>query len=358
MSLLLMMAFLADDSIFDDVDIVLFAFSALQFFSRRSKIPPIIPPGSFSLNRLPQDPLELFRFTVPQIARLVEALGLPATFTTGRKRYRVSGTEGLCILLRKLAFPARWNDTVALFHRSRGSLSEIFNVVLGFLFERWRHLFHSFPNNQYSDSHFRDIMRAFSQFGLPLANLLGFIDGTIRPVARPSWFQMLFYNGKDKVHALKYLALVGADGIVWLLYGPFMGPDHDARLQALSDLEARLRELGQRLNVDLYAYGDSAFSLSDVILKGHLGAALNAQQTAFNQSMSRGRIAVEHGFALPANLFWSLDLLRQNKYYSQNVVSIYFVAHLFANLYTCLNGNQTSMRNRLDPPPLSAYLRI
>ena len=40
--------------------------------------------------------------------------------------------------------------------------------------------------------------------GVPLENCFGFIDGTVRPIARPDQKQGIVYNGHKLVHSLKF----------------------------------------------------------------------------------------------------------------------------------------------------------
>src|ERR1700741_1479687 len=48
-----------------------------------------------------------FRFTRSQIHELVQALGLPEIYKTA-DRHKFSSVEAMCVVLRRLAFPARW----------------------------------------------------------------------------------------------------------------------------------------------------------------------------------------------------------------------------------------------------------
>ena len=48
----------------------------------------------------------------------------------------------------------------------------------------------------------------------------GFVDGTVRPTARPDQHQRVMYNGHKRVHAIKFQSLVLLNGLVANLYGP------------------------------------------------------------------------------------------------------------------------------------------
>ena len=56
--------------------------------------------------------------------------------------------------------------------------------------------------------------------GAALQNCFGFIDGTVRPIARPDQHQRVMYNGHKRVHAIKFQSLVLPNGLIANLYGP------------------------------------------------------------------------------------------------------------------------------------------
>ena len=62
--------------------------------------------------------------------------------------------------------------------------------------------------------------QVISQRGSPLQNCFGFVDGTVRPIARPDNNQRIVYNGHKRVHALKFQSLALPNGIIGKLYGP------------------------------------------------------------------------------------------------------------------------------------------
>ena len=64
--------------------------------------------------------------------------------------------------------------------------------------------------------------QVISQRGSPLQNCFGFVDGTVRPIARPDNNQRIVYNGHKRVHALKFKSLALPNGIVGHLYGPLV----------------------------------------------------------------------------------------------------------------------------------------
>lgn len=62
--------------------------------------------------------------------------------------------------------------------------------------------------------------QVISQRGSPLQNCFGFVDGTVRPIAKPDNNQRIFYNTLKRLHALKFQSLALPNGIIGYLYGP------------------------------------------------------------------------------------------------------------------------------------------
>ena len=56
--------------------------------------------------------------------------------------------------------------------------------------------------------------------GAALQNCFGFVDGTVRPIARPDEHQRMMYNGHKRVHAIKFQSVALPNGLIANLYGP------------------------------------------------------------------------------------------------------------------------------------------
>ena len=50
--------------------------------------------------------------------------------------------------------------------------------------------------------------------GAPLQTCFGFIDGTVRPIARPIDGQRLFYKGHKRVHAINFQCVTYPNGLI------------------------------------------------------------------------------------------------------------------------------------------------
>ena len=70
-------------------------------------------------------------------------MNIPEMFTC-YNGVKVTGTEGLCILLKRYSYPNRCLDLIPTFGRAVPQLYMIANHVMSFIYERWHHLLTSF----------------------------------------------------------------------------------------------------------------------------------------------------------------------------------------------------------------------
>ncbi|CAN0383785.1 unnamed protein product [Pylaiella littoralis] len=87
------------------------------------------------------------------------------------------------------------------------------------------------------------VHRSSLQLRLSPNTLLGFIDGTVRGIARPKRDQRLFYNGHKRKHAMKFQGVITPDGLFVDLWGPVVGTRHDSYLLEQSGLLQKLSTL-------------------------------------------------------------------------------------------------------------------
>ncbi|CAC5404316.1 unnamed protein product [Mytilus coruscus] len=169
-----------------------------------------------------------FRFDKDDIEILHRALRIPdkvvcSNCTTAR------GIDGLCMVLRRLAYPSRLEDLEYIFGRSKTELSLIINEVLDYIHDNHCHLLSDF-----------NMSAVFDRDG-PLDSCWGFIDGTVRPICRPQENQRLVFNGHKRSHALKFQSIVTPNGIISNLFGPIEGRRHDAGMLRESDNLTQMR---------------------------------------------------------------------------------------------------------------------
>lgn len=90
----------------------------------------------FNLNSFcSSEALSLFRFLPSDVGRLADLLQVQDA--VAMTKYAVTPVECLCIVLRRLASPARWVGLEELFGRSSSALCTIFFVTIGMLLEIW-----------------------------------------------------------------------------------------------------------------------------------------------------------------------------------------------------------------------------
>jgi hypothetical protein len=63
--------------------------------------------------------------------------------------------------------------------------------------------------------HFRSFADAFQRAGVPVPNLIGFIDGKLWPICRPGRYQSVMYSGHKRIHGIKTQGIVFPNGELW-----------------------------------------------------------------------------------------------------------------------------------------------
>ena len=161
------------------------------------------------------------RFQKGDLDRLGRALQLPEKYVCSQGTV-ATGMEALLIMLRRLAYPNRWSDLVPIFGRAQPELTAIFHEVysmhcvqsnsgIGYLyillqimediFQKFNHLLTSLELIWLDPAVFSDAIHAK---GAALQQCWGFIDGTVRPIARPTRNQRIMYSGHKRIHCLKF----------------------------------------------------------------------------------------------------------------------------------------------------------
>ncbi|KAF2881880.1 hypothetical protein ILUMI_24296 [Ignelater luminosus] len=210
-----------------------------------------------------------FRFTAEHLQQLTDLLRTPAEIRTDR-RCSTTGLEALCICLRRLVYPNRLADLEPLFGLSALYLSVIANTVL--TYEK---------SEQYS--------QAITNRNAPLTTCWGFIDGTARPICRPSLQQQEYFSGHKRTHCVKYQSAVSPDGIICSLKGAYPETRHDAGIFR----ESGLYEQYTFPNKKFVLYGDPAYSVQELLIAPYRNRNHTDEQHAFNFKRSAVRQAVE-----------------------------------------------------------------
>lgn len=296
----------------------------------------------------------LVRFEKGDFARLRDALRIPVTIRT-RGRFRFDGSMALLVTLRRLAYPCRLRDVGAQFGLSESQVSECVNAVVDFIYRKWKHLL-GFHASRFGPAKLQSYAALTRRCGCPIERCVGFIDGTLRPTARPTENQREIYNGHKRQHGFKFQAVVTPDGIVSHLCGPFTGNRHDITILRESGLLENLRQQLRDKDGPYCLYGDAGYALCPQLLCPYKGARITREQHRFNTTMSRIRIAVEMQFGKVLQYFAFNDYKKNLKPGLQPVALYYVVATVLTNCHTCLYGSAVTSLFQSGAPSVEEYL--
>ena len=230
---------------------------------------------------------EFLRFTKAEIRELVLEFDLNSQDFMNTMKYSgypATGEKALYMLLYRLAWPTRLKDMMLQFGCSRSYISTIVKLTVNYLYQRYhRKLF--WDPNRLTLNQLQQYEMAISSRGC--SGIWGFIDGTVRPIARPKKNQEDYYSGHKGYHGIKYQGIVTPDGLISSLYGPMLGPDGDWKLWKECKIKDRLREIfTDNSEPILYLYGDAAYFSSYGIMCPYNSRGITARQDATNVELS------------------------------------------------------------------------
>ena len=96
----------------------------------------------------------------------------------------------------------------------------ITNEVKDNIFNNHSHRIPQWNRDVLSSPLLQEYVDAIHEKGSPLENCFGFIDGTVRPIARPNQQQRIVYNGHKRVRSLKFQSVALPNGNIGNMYGP------------------------------------------------------------------------------------------------------------------------------------------
>ena len=173
--------------------------------SKNLDLPTDYPP--FCLDDMEDDQcLSEFRVKKADLPLLAQALQIPGQFTCPQRSV-VPGMEGLCMLLKRLAYPCRYSDMMPRFGgRQVPVLSMAVNTVLDHIYDLHHHKITEWNPTILNPAALQTYADRIHEMGAPLENCFGFIDGTVRAIARPGQYQRVLYNGhKSKAATINRL---------------------------------------------------------------------------------------------------------------------------------------------------------
>ena len=160
-----------------------------------------------------------FRFEKTDIPLLVDALHMPDTFICPNGTI-CDATEGVCVMLKRFAYPCRLSDMILIFGRSVPELIMISNEVTEWMYNVHGHRISEWNHFIMSPDQLQTYSEAIHDKGAALDSCFGFVDGTVRPISKPGVNQRAVYNGHKRVHALKFQSVALPNGLIGHLFGP------------------------------------------------------------------------------------------------------------------------------------------
>lgn len=139
-----------------------------------------------------------FRVRKRDLPTLAQVLRIPPSFQLSQRSI-VDGMEGLCMLLKRLAYPCRYGDLINRFGRPVPVLSMATNHVLDYIYNTHNHLITRWNHTMLTPRALEVYAETIHGKGATLQNCFGFVDGTVRPIARPDEHQRIMYNGHKRV---------------------------------------------------------------------------------------------------------------------------------------------------------------
>ena len=170
----------------------------------------------------------------------------------------------------------------------------------------------------------------------------GFVDGTLRPVARPGRGQEAVYNGWKHFHALKYQIISIPDGWIFA-QGPWDGSQDDWLVWKMSGFADWLQASSFSNDGKILSlFGDKRYHLDHHLIIPYKGNNMSCKETRFNVIMNKYRITVERAIGSVGVLFPRLKKRQQQKFLLTPIAGDYLVGVILRNPLSCLKGNTTS----------------
>ncbi len=244
---------------------------------------------------------------------------------------------------------------ICVFGKSPGAMSRLMKQLRVLLYEAFS------PGMRQPLPLSHDVCASFSsaiERKSGMRGIVAFIDGTVRPITKPGILQGAQYNGKDRVHALKYQAVSTPDGIIAHLGGPYPGSRHDQFMLHESKIMSWVRSFPRQRDGQLYAlYADAGYSDLPGLETPFADGLYNREHQALNEAMAAARISVEWEFGALVSTWAELNWkVGQQLLSKRRIGQVYFVSAFLSNCLCCLRPSKTCMYFRTAPPSIFDYV--
>ena len=303
---------------------------------------------------------DFFRFQPAEIEELTACLQLPDVIRTP-KRFKFSPDEAVSILLFMFARGPHHSEVNRMFGRKRSAQSELMTWWADFFWDNWYGPLLASDLRRWTP-HFQlwaDTIFAKQGHARGYRNVVGFIDGTLRGIARPSQNQDMFFSGHKWFHGLKFQAFTAPNGLTIDLAGPLRGRRSDEKLLAKSRLLPRFREACSWAGClyDFVIFADAGYAASVFLMTPfkRIAGTSTVLESTVNLMTSKVRVAVEWGYGRTANLWKHIDDSARMVTGLRQPAKLYVIATILTNAHTCAYGNITSQEFGLQPPSMREY---
>lgn len=310
---------------------------------------------------------DLLRIRKLDFPRLKAALRLPDDFIVTENRCMFTTDEALMLFLRRMSYPQRLTDLVSFWGRSPDQWSRVFKYMLHHIYSTFERVLQDsihvwVPHFPRFAAKVREKCNTPAQF----ADVVCFVDGTVRPCSRPQGrddVQREVYSGHKRVHGIKFQAVTLPNGIIADVSGPYSGRRHDSYLMTESRLNDRIAaaQIGQL--VQYKVFGDKAYAMLSHVRRAwpdniNGNGVLTAAQRHENRNLAGARICAEWAYGEVVKYWAFVDFKKNLKLFVQPVAKVYLVAVFLTNCHTCLYGSETSAQFGVRPPTLEEYCNI
>lgn len=295
-----------------------------------------------------------FRFDALHLRELMSVLDIPRFFWANHSTRRFNGEEAFLLLLRRLGGRETLVHLSAVFDRSAPALSEMYNAVLDHVYvhaavamgiELWEDEVDSFA-------------RALQLAGCPMANCIGFVDGTMFDIRRPTHGQESMYNGWKRKHKVKYQGVVLPNFLIGDWFGPKPGRANDAGMMGDSRLIPRLQAMQERVGRKVQLYGDAAYPECDVLYSAPKGNNISLEAATFAKTMSSYRESVEWVFGKLGEVWPFVTDVTRKVTGARATGKEDCVAAFLTNMHTCAYGGVGNSYFQTRPPTMRRYKEL
>ena len=158
-----------------------------------------------------------FRVEKRYLPTLCEALQIPGVLKRNQRSI-AGGIEGLCMLLKRSAYPCRYRISYRCLENR--CLSVVWSRTMFWTEIYSNQLITEWNNSLLSPNLLEVYANAVNKKGAALQNWFGFIDDTVCRIANPGKNQRIVYHWHIRVHSLKFQSIVTPNGMIANLYGP------------------------------------------------------------------------------------------------------------------------------------------